>query len=276
MMKLSWRYFLGLMGLVSGLSLGQAATVHVSIVGVSFVPKVVTVNVGDTVVWSNGQDSHTVSPSFGVTEPFCGGFSIISCSHVFTNTGSFAYHCNFHENSHSMTGLVIVVDAPTNSGSPPSVVITNPVNNTIFATSATLSAGVSVSDSDGSVVSVTWQTNGVTCAVSASAPFGLALNNLPAGTHTLRALATDNQSLSATSAPVNVRVVVPPVLRLEPDGFGSGQFLFQTVPGVNYVIESAVNLPEFAPQATNVGNGAVQNFFSGIGAGQRFFRLRLE
>jgi len=275
MTKLTWRKFLGLMGLLSGLSLGQAATVHVSITGVSFNPKVVTVNVGDTVMWSNGQDLHTVSPGSGVAEPFCGGFSIFSCSHVFTNTGSFAYHCNFHENSHSMTGLVIVVEAP-NGGVPPAVTITNPVDNALFAVSATVSAGVNVSDSDGTVVSVTWLTNGVTCAVNTNAPFGLALNTLGAGVHTLRALATDNQSLSATSAPVNVRVVVPPALLFEPDGFGAGQFLFQTVTGVTYVVESATNLPEFTPQATNSGNGAVQNFFSGISAGQRFFRLRLE
>lgn len=275
MMKLSWRYFLGLMGLVSGLSMGHAATVHVSIVGVSFVPKVVTVNVGDTVVWSNGQDKHTVSPNSGVTEPFCGGFSIFSCSHVFTNAGSFAYHCNFHQNSHSMTGLVIVVDAPS-SGVPPVVAITNLADNALFAAPATVSAGVSVSDSDGSVVSVEWQTNGVACAVSTSAPFGLNAGGLGAGHYELRALATDSQSLSATSAPVKVRVVAPPVLRFVPDGNGTGQFLFQTVTGVTYVIESTAGLPEFTAQATNAGSGTLQNFFSGTGAGQRFFRVRLE
>ena len=156
MMNLLLRCLLGIIGLLSSLSLGQAATVHVSIVGVSFNPKVVTVNVGDTVVWSNGQNLHTVSPDSGVTEPFCGGFSIFSCSHVFTNVGSFAYHCNFHENSHSMTGLVIVVNAP-GGGVPPVVTITNPVANALFAAPATVSAGVSVSDTDGSVVNVEWQ-----------------------------------------------------------------------------------------------------------------------
>ncbi len=274
-MKLLSRYSLGLMGLLAGFSLGHAATVHVSIVGVSFVPKVVMVNVGDTVVWSNGQNVHTVSPNAGVAEAFCGGLSIFSGSYTFTNTGSFAYHCNFHENSHSMTGLVLVVDAP-NGGVPPVVTITGLVENALFAAPANFNAGVSASDPDGSVVSVAWQTNGVTCEVSASAPFGFTADGLAAGNYALRAVATDNQFLSATSAPVNVRVVAPPALWFEPAGNGTGQFLFQTVPGVNYIIESAAALSEFTPQATNTGSGTVQNFFSGIAAGQRFFRLRLE
>ena len=274
-MKLLSRVLLGLLGLLLGFSPGQAATIHVSIVGVSFVPKVVTVNVGDTVVWSNGQNVHTVSPNAGVLEAFCGGLSIFSCSHVFTNTGSFAYHCNFHENSHSMTGLVIVVDAP-NAGVPPTVAITGLVQNALFAAPASFNAGVNASDPDGSVLNVTWETNGVLCQVSGSAPFGFMAGALAAGNYALRAVATDNQFLSATSAPVNVRVAAPPVLWFQPDGSGTGQFLFQTVPGVNYVIESAASFPEFIAQSTNIGNGAVQNFFSGIGAGQRFFRLRLE
>ena len=275
MMKLLSRYSLGLMSLLAGWSFGHAATVHVSIVGVSFVPKVVTVNVGDTVIWSNGQDVHTVSPNGGVAEAFCGGFSITSCSHVFPNAGSFAYHCNFHENSHSMTGLVIVVAAP-NGGLPPTVAITGLVENALFAAPASFNADVSASDPDGSVTSVAWQTNGVNCAVFSSAPFGFTADGLAAGNYALRAVATDNQFLRATSGPVNVRVVTPPVLWFEPVGDGTSQFYFQTVPGVNYIIESAAVLSAFTPQATNTGSGTVQNFFSGIAAGQRFFRLRLE
>jgi plastocyanin len=275
MMKLVSRYSLGLVGLLAGLSLGHAATVQVSIVGNSFVPKVVTVQVGDTVAWSNGQNVHTVSPNGGLNEPFCGGFAIISCSHVFTNTGSFAYHCNFHEYSHSMTGQVIVVNAPTNS-LPPTVAITGLVENALFAAPASFNAGVNASDPDGSVVSVAWQTNGVNCVVSGSAPFAFTAGGLAAGNYALRAVATDSQSLSATSAPVNVRVVQAPVLRLELVQSGTGQCLFQTVPGLNYIIESATVLPAFTPQATNAGNGTVQNVFVGMGGGQKFFRLRLE
>ena len=154
--------------------------------------------------------------------------------------------------------------------------ITGPAQNALLAAHTGFNATVSATDADGTVVSVAWLTNGVTCAVSTSAPFALSAGGLPPGNHTLRAIATDSQSLTATSAPVSLRAVVPPVLRFEPDGFGSGQFLFQTVPGVNYVIESAASLPGFTAQATNAGNGAVQNFFSGIGSGQGFFRLRLE
>ena len=265
-----------MMVLCSGLNLAGAATVQVSIVGTSFNPKVVTVNVGDTVVWSNGQNVHTVSPNGGVTESFCGGFSITSCSHVFNRTGSFAYHCNFHENSHSMTGLVMVVAAPTTSGVPPTVAITGLAEQALLAAHRSVNIGVNANDADGSVVSVTWQTNGVTLAVSTIPPFSLTTTGLVAGQPSLRAIATDSQSLSATSAPVNLRLVTPPVLSFVPDGSGAGQFLFQTVPGVNYIIESAEQLSEFSPQATNAGNGTVQNFFSSITVGQKFFRLRLE
>jgi plastocyanin len=277
MMTLLSRWVLGLVMptlLVSSLS---AATVVVNVVGNTFVPKVVTVNVGDTVVWQNGQNVHTVSPDFvPQAEAFCGGFAITTCSHTFTNIGSFAYHCNFHQNSHSMTGLVIVTAAPTNSGTPPTVVITNLPPNKLLAAGTAGVAGVAVGDTDGSVARVEWRTNGVACAVSSNAPFHLTLNLLNDGAHTLQAVATDDSSLSTTSAPVGVRVVTPPALQLERDNGGPGQFHFSTVPGVTYIIESAANLPDFAPQATNSGNGSVQNFFSGSGSGQRFFRLRLE
>ena len=275
MMLLS-RWLLGLAVSTVLLSSLSAATVHVNIVGNTFVPKVVTVNAGDTVVWTNAQNVHTVSPGFGTPEPFCGGLSIRSCGHTFTNLGSFNYLCNFHELSHSMTGLVIVVAAPTNNAVPPSVAITSPAQNTLLAAHADFSATVNATDADGTVASVTWQTNGVTCTVSTSAPFALSGSGLPAGQHSLRAIATDSQSLSTTSAPVSLRVVAPPVLRFDLIETGTGQFEFQTVPGVNYILESAVTLTNFSPQATNAGNGSVQNVFSGLGGGQRFFRLRLE
>ncbi len=79
-----------------------------------FSPKTLSVNVGDTVVWTNsGAMAHTVTAdnaSFVSTTLQPGQ----TYSHTFTSAGSFAYHCQFHGASGGvgMSGT-IVVSAPS-------------------------------------------------------------------------------------------------------------------------------------------------------------------
>src|SRR5690349_13661142 len=74
----------------------QAATTTVVFNNFSFVPKSVTIQAGDTVVWNNAGGSHTVTGDGA--DPFCGTGAIpVSCSVTFPNAGSFSYHCVFHQ-----------------------------------------------------------------------------------------------------------------------------------------------------------------------------------
>src|SRR5205823_7661573 len=75
-----------------------ALAASVSAVDFHFVPKTVTINVGDTVTWSNnGKSPHTVTANGGSFNS--GNLNPgQSFSHTFTSAGTFAYHCQYHQN----------------------------------------------------------------------------------------------------------------------------------------------------------------------------------
>lgn len=80
----------------------------VSIIDFGFAPDPVTVNVGDTVTWTNtGQATHTATSDDGAT--FDSGFLNPgdSFSLTFTQAGVYTYHCNVHA---FMTGTITVQD----------------------------------------------------------------------------------------------------------------------------------------------------------------------
>ena len=273
MRKLFSRSFCFGMAFALGMAVASAATRTVSISGFSFSPAIVTVTNGDTVMWINGGGGHTVSPKAGVTEAFCGGSAITSCSYTFNAVGSFAYQCNFHL-GFNMTGVVHVVAAP---GVPPTISITNPPSNKLFAAPGVVQVGVMAADSDGNVANVRLLTNGAFAATSTVAPFGFTLSNLPAGFYTLRARAEDNQSLFTTSSPVTVRVATRPALSFERGSNGPLRLQFNSVTGVNYVIQGATNVTNFSSIATNAGTGSPLQFSQTNPApSERFFRVRLE
>ena len=178
---------------------------------------------------------------------------------------------NSPQNFAGQTGTITV------PSSPPSISITNPLNNSLFAAPATVPVGVSASDSDGTVANVRLLTNGVAAATNTVSPFGFTLANLPAGDYTLRAVAQDNSSLSTTSSPVTIRVADRPVLVVGPGVGGPIQFQFSSRTGVNYVVERATPLTGFSPVATNPGVGGTLQFQeTSAGALQRSYRVRLE
>jgi plastocyanin len=103
----------------------DAATQSVSIQNISFMPAQLTVNVGDTVTWTNNETTstyHTVSGSAFDSSPSCVTSTGVGClqpgqhfSHTFTSAGTFDYHCKVHA---SMTGTVVVQAAAPASSSP--------------------------------------------------------------------------------------------------------------------------------------------------------------
>jgi plastocyanin len=91
---------------------GTAATAHVSIIDFGFSPGSITVAAGTTVTWTNtGVSIHSVTSNTGAfdSSPSCPTGPCInpgsSFSHLFTQAGTFSYHCRVHPN---MTAAVIV------------------------------------------------------------------------------------------------------------------------------------------------------------------------
>ena len=112
---------------------------------------------------------------------------------------------------------------------PPSVTITNPVDNASFGNTDTVAVRTSANDSDGSVTNVQLFNGAVLLRSFATAPYnfnatGIA-GNLALGTNTLTAVATDNLGARATSAPVHVIIAryLPPITN------GTIAILLQTV-----------------------------------------------
>jgi plastocyanin len=91
-----------------------AATHDVTVRDFQFVPADLTIEVGDTVRWTNVQGSHNVvanDGSFNSGVPSAGW----TFSHTFNGTGDFAYRCTLHGslNGVGMTGIVRVTGGAT-------------------------------------------------------------------------------------------------------------------------------------------------------------------
>jgi len=88
-----------------------AATQQVSIQNLQYNPPSITVNVGDTVVWTNNESSNTTHSVTGdpLNSPDLNPGN--QYSFTFTSPGTFSYHCRFHPD---MQGQVTV-----NGGAPP-------------------------------------------------------------------------------------------------------------------------------------------------------------
>lgn len=77
----------------------------VTIKNFSFSPATITINKGDTVVWTNNDPmAHTVTGNNGGPASQAIN-SNGTYSFTFNSAGSFAYHCSIHP---SMTGMVVV------------------------------------------------------------------------------------------------------------------------------------------------------------------------
>ncbi len=214
-------------------SYARAATNFVAFGGASltFRPSSLTINVGDTVVWTNAGGIHTVTGDGA--DPICGdGTVATSCSHTFNSAGTFGYHCIPHV-GFGMVGSV-TVQALANIA--PSVTITNPMNGGVFSAPANVTLLANASDTDGSVTNVQF--------------------------YALTAVATDNGGLSATSSPVNISVVTPMDVMLSLPSITNGEFQFTYAAnaGLRYVIEHSSNFVNWNAVVTNTASSSNEKF----------------
>lgn len=103
----------------------------------------------------------------------------------------------------------VAVRVPTSANTPPSVSVTSPSSGAAFTSPATLVVGAEASDPDGLVTGVNFFANTVPIGTSAVAPFTLNWTNVPAGSYSITAVATDNGGGSTTSPAVRVTVESP-------------------------------------------------------------------
>ena len=95
-----------------------AATLSVKVQNLSFVPSDLTITNGDTVVFTGGNNFHTVTGD-GASQPFCGSDLFTTCSVTFNQVGTYHYRCIPHA-AVGMRGVIRVVSGVT---SPLTVII---------------------------------------------------------------------------------------------------------------------------------------------------------
>jgi len=259
--------------------LSFAATNIVKIGDYFYDPTNITINVGDTIKWTNTvltahdttqQTNLWASPQLTFHQTF---------SFTFTNAGFYPYICALHIAAHpEQTGTVSVVVAPNN---PPTVIITNPPNGAIFAAPANVTIQASASDSDvgGSVTNVQFLAGSTVVGNDTTSPYSATTNGLPVGSYTLSAVASDNNGARATNS-ISITVTNPPpspVALLNPTFSGNTfRFSFATQTGYTYSAQFAPSLnPVSWFTFTNlVGNGSVvQVTDSSLTNALRYYRV---
>jgi hypothetical protein len=121
------------------------------------------------------------------------------------------------------TGASAPVNITVNSlvTPPPTVQITGPVDGTSLFAPATVTVSATASEVGGAIAKVDFYSNGSFLGSAGNTPYTLTLENLPAGTDTFTAVATDTQGKTTTSAPVT--------LEIEPSLTNTGAALLRVV-----------------------------------------------
>jgi plastocyanin len=112
--------FVAAFGLVFAFgSIAMAAEHGVGIEGFAYAPSPLTIHVGDTVTWKNGDPvSHTATADDGS----CDAGTIASgslASQTFDTAGTFAYHCTIHSSMHGTLVVEAAAASQPAAGGPP-------------------------------------------------------------------------------------------------------------------------------------------------------------
>jgi len=120
----------------------------------------------------------------------------------------------------SWTTIASALSAPQ----PPVVSITTPTNGSAFTAPANVAITADASDPDGSISSVSFYAGTNLLRTVSTMPFSVVWSNAPWGNPTVTAVATDNQSLRTTSAPVNVEIEATTISVISAGETKLGQF----------------------------------------------------
>src|SRR5690606_9884907 len=138
--------------------------------------------------------------------------------------GNYSITARATDNKSAVTtsaAIGITVSAPKTpavvQNKPPVVQLISPSNDARFDQGASATLAASAADSDGSVTKVEFFNGATKLGEDTSSPYAYTWSNLPAGTHSIIAKATDNTSGTTTSqtAVINVTAVnKPPLVQL--------------------------------------------------------------
>src|SRR6266404_3033486 len=250
--------------------LALATVANISIVNFAFTPSSVSISVNDSVKWTWAGSPHSTTSDTALWESGVLGTGA-TFTHTFTSAGSFPFHCSVHP---FMTGTVAVQSADV----PPTVMISNPTNGSVFAAPATLTLAATASDTDGSVTNVQFFQGATSLTNVATSPYSVSVPNLGAGDFAFAAVATDNSGTKATNS-VTIHVVTPVGIvlgsanRVSPSIF---HFDYSANPGLRYVVQRSEDLQNWTPISTNTATSNPNPFSDNAATGSlNFYRVQL-
>jgi plastocyanin len=234
-----------------------------------FSPATVVIGPGETVTWWN-YDPY----GFDVTVTFNGSFSFHLLDYqgqgvTFPSAaGTYSYSSNWGDH-----GAVIV-------NLPPSVTITNPLNNAVIPAPGTFTIQAVASDTaDDYVYDVQFflGTGDSTNAIADvfSPPFTTSVTGLVAGTYVVIAVATDSHGAQTTNA-ITVNVSGGAAVNLNAPRISAGKFLFDVTgltSGKTNVLQTSTNLISWQPAKTNVAAGSAMTLTNTPSSGSHYYRL---
>jgi regulation of enolase protein 1 (concanavalin A-like superfamily) len=108
----------------------------------------------------------------------------------------------------------VVISAPESSNAPPTVSLSDPAAGASYTAPANISISATAGDVDGFVTRVDFYAGTQLVGSATASPFTVTWSNVPAGTYSLAAVATDNEDETWTSVPITVTVAAAPTLPL--------------------------------------------------------------
>lgn len=231
---------------------GMAAVTTVSVQDDRFVPSSSSIHAGDSVVWQwDGSDHNVTSTSH--PEAWIASPTKTSTTFTFTNTfttvGSFPYECTIHVSEGMLGTINVSLGAPP---PPPTISITAPASGALLPAPASVTISATATDTGGTVTNVAFLVGPALLSNATAPPYSAITNNLPAGSYTFSAIATDNNGQKATNA-VTIQVFTPVSF-----GGGAGfsgpifQFSYPANNGFNYVVQRSIDLSHWISLSTNV------------------------
>jgi hypothetical protein len=99
--------------------------------------------------------------------------------------------------------------APVIANQPPAVSISSPLKNASFTSPASITVNAAASDPDGAIIKVEFFQGNIKIGERLTTPYSITWKEVPEGTYSLTAVATDNGNLKTVSSAVSVTVVKP-------------------------------------------------------------------
>ena len=98
----------------------------------------------------------------------------------------------------------VTVNPPANQ--PPTAALTAPANGATFTAPATITVSANAGDTDGTVARVDFYQGATLIGSDTTSPYSISWSNVPAGTYSLTARATDDDGATTTSAARTITV----------------------------------------------------------------------